>query len=109
MPPEGVATAQAAPAPAPKSPAAMDCKELDETMASGYRRVAELQASMPKTAPQGKTMADLQKMNAETKVQYIDPIIKEYVDAHKEYKARCKGEPAATKAVKKTSHTTYLR
>lgn len=101
------ATTQAA--PAPKTIGSMECKELDDKMASEYRRVAEIEASMPKAPPQGKTVADMKKMNAESKTLYADPLIKEYSEAQKEYKTRCKGEPTATKVAKKQNRTTYIR
>lgn len=99
----------AAPAPAPKPIASMECNELDEKMASTYRSVSEFEASQAKTPPKGKTMADVKKVNAENKAQFADPLIKDYTEAQKEYKTRCQGEPAATKVAKKQYRTTYIR
>lgn len=107
LPSEAAAPAPAA--PAPKTIASMDCKELDEKMASVYRSVSEFEASMPKTPPQGKTMADVKKANAESKTLYVDPLVKEYSATQKEYKGRCKGEPSTVKVAKKQYRTTFIR
>jgi hypothetical protein len=105
MPPETPAP------PPPKTISSMDCKELDEKMANEYRMVGEFEIMMSKVnvPPPGKTMEDVKKTNAENKAQFIDPRVKDYYEAQKEYKSRCKGEATATKAAQKLHRTKFIR